>query len=167
MNKLARRGSLLPDSIFVEFSDMLDRFNNITSLLEGDDFFSDFFKPVRGLRRASKPKIDVKEDETSYEIVADVAGLTKDDIKLEVFDNYIVLEGEKKESTKEGEGDPEDGSWIYKELSYRKFRRAIPLGCEIQGEKAEADLKDGLLVIKLPKKETKPKALPVDIKVNS
>jgi len=109
------------------------------------------------------PRVDVLESEGRIVVRADLPGLTKEDIKVEVTDDMIVIQGERKQEKKEqGEG------YKYSECSYGTFYRAIPLpeGCETS--KATADFQKGVLEVAVPvPPHAEPKARRLEIREKS
>lgn len=130
-----------------------------------DEFRSDWetmFMPPRqsatDLVRA--PLVDLADKGKEYVVKAELPGVNKDDLDIQVTENSIEISAEsKKEEKEEREG------YIRRERRYASFYRNIPLPDAILTDKAEADLKDGVLTIKLPKaaplEEKKTKKLPV------
>ena len=155
MNGLIKRRSL-PDSMVNEFSRISNFFNDFQGWLAEDDVFKDFFC-VDKRRSASLPKLDVKETDGCYTVIADVAGLDKSDIKIEAHDNHVVISGEKKNSVEEN-GD----KYIFRELSYRKFSRVLPFKEEIDKSKVTAEVKNGMLIVDIKKQ---PRELPTPVNV--
>lgn len=137
---------------------MLVKWNPFGSLLNQgllDDFFSTDFPVTRGF----DPVIDVKEDEKDFVIKAELPGLNKDDFKLTVEDNSLILEGEKK-LEKEDKRD----NFYRSERSYGSFRRVFRLTDSVDSKKISADYKNGILSITIPKTEkAKPKSVEVKV----
>lgn len=105
------------------------------------------------------PRIDMEEDENEYRVTAELPGLNKDDFKVELVGNRLLLEGEKKATHEE-----KKKNYYLSELSYGSFSRSIPLPSEVDPANVEANYKNGILNIRLPKSEPA-KAQPVDVKV--
>ena len=140
---------------------MLVKWNPISSLINTDSIFNEFFNTSfpTGVR-SFEPRIDVKETEKSFLIVAELPGLNKDDFKLTVEDNTLILEGEKKlENEEKGE------NYYRSERSYGSFRRAFRLTDSVDTGKIKADFKNGILAIEIPKTE-KAKPKQIEVKVN-
>ena len=85
-----------------------------------------------------------KQDE--YELVAEVPGMSSEDIDIKLSDGMLRLSGEKSESHEE-----EGESFLFSERHYGMFERAIKLPTGIDHQKISAEAKDGLLTIHLPK----------------
>ncbi|MCX8057817.1 MAG: Hsp20/alpha crystallin family protein [Spirochaetes bacterium] len=124
---------------------------------EIDKFFNwDYDSPIK----LNAPAIDIEQDENNFYIKADIPGLTKDDIEIELKDGMLTLRGEKKVEKEEKKKE-----CFRKERWEGKFERTISLPDYIDTEKAEATYNNGVLEITLPKKEEKkPKKLTLKIK---
>jgi HSP20 family protein len=91
------------------------------------------------------PEIEVFDRAGQYVVRADLPGLKKDDVRVEVTDNALILEGERRkehEERKEG--------FYRSERSYGRFSRAIPLPEGVDTEDVKAEFKDGVLEVRLP-----------------
>jgi len=91
------------------------------------------------------PRIDVVERDGQYVVRADLPGLTKDDVKVEITDDLVVIQGERKTQKKE-----EVEGYTYSECSYGSFYRAIPLPAGTESAKAVAEFTNGVLQIVVP-----------------
>ncbi|MBF0297335.1 MAG: Hsp20/alpha crystallin family protein [Oligoflexia bacterium] len=124
--------------------------NSLPSIL--DDFFDDDdFKNIFAHKRQSKflsPSIDVIDDTDKYILKADLPGVNKKDIKVEVKDGFLTISGERKE-----EKDVKDEGYHRQERFYGRFQRSFPVGEAIMEDKVEAKYNDGVLTLELPKKE--------------
>lgn len=106
------------------------------------------------------PKIDISEDETSIYIQAELAGINKEDVKVSVNDdNLLVIKGKKeKENKEEGEDSENKRVYLRMERSFGEFTRSFQLPENIDSESISAKFTDGILNITLTKKEPeKPK----------
>jgi len=92
------------------------------------------------------PRIEVLEREGQFVVRADLPGMTKEDVKVEIAPEYITLEGERKEEKKE-----EREGYYYGECHYGKFYRTIPLPEGVDTTKAVADFHKGVLEVVMPK----------------
>lgn len=118
-----------------------------------DDFFTDFpLTPRWGERDvpsvAFNPRVDVSETDKEVNVSAEMPGMDEKDITVEMDDAAITVRGEKKEETED-----EGKNWYRRELSYGSFHRVIPLPTRVQGDKAKAKFKKGVLSITVPKRE--------------
>lgn len=101
------------------------------------------------------PPMDMNESADELIITAEVPGLTKDDFTVELTGNRMVIRGEKKISRKR---QGYDGSYL-SECSYGRFARSVQLPYEVHGASTKADLKNGLLTIRIPKPDSERKRL--------
>jgi HSP20 family protein len=105
------------------------------------------------------PPVDIFETGDSIVIKAELPGISKEDITLEVKDNTLSIKGEKK-----FEKDVKEENYHRVERSYGAFQRAFSLPSTVQQEKVKAKFKDGILEVTLPKaEEAKPKQIKVDV----
>ena len=92
------------------------------------------------------PPIDVEEKDDEIIIQAEIPGLDKDDFKVEIADDRLILRGQKKlENEERGRG------YYYAEHRFGAFTRVIPLPSEVDVKKVSAKYKNGLLRVVLPK----------------
>ncbi|MGZ5950302.1 MAG: Hsp20/alpha crystallin family protein [Isosphaeraceae bacterium] len=91
------------------------------------------------------PRIDVLEREGQYIVRADLPGMTKDDIKVEVTDEMITIQGERKQEKEE-----KREGYYYGERAYGSYYRAIPLPEGADHAKATAEFHNGVLEITMP-----------------
>jgi HSP20 family protein len=91
------------------------------------------------------PKVEVLEREGQLVIRADLPGLSKDDVKVEIADGVITIEGERKQEKKE-----EREGYYYCECGYGSFYRAIPIPEGAEAAKATADFHQGVLEVVVP-----------------
>jgi len=106
------------------------------------------------------PRVDISETENDYILQADLAGLTKDDIKITLDNDVLTLKGEKKAETRE-----EGKIYHLNERAYGKFVRSFRMNTPIVKDKIDASFKDGVLTLTLPKvEEAKPKEIEIKMK---
>jgi len=91
------------------------------------------------------PRVDVLEREGQFVVRADLPGLSKEDIKVEVSDDLLTIQGERKHAEKE-----EREGYCYSECSFGSFYRAIPLPEGADASKATADFRKGVLEVTVP-----------------
>lgn len=119
-----------------------------------DSIFSDFFSAPLGTSALAgtseiSPALNVREDEQSIYVEADVPGLKLEDLTIEIVDQELTITGERKEGKEEGE----KGGYHIRERRYGKFSRKLRLPILLDTSKAGAELKDGVLKVTLPKHE--------------
>lgn len=105
------------------------------------------------------PAIDMYETENDIVIKAELSGVTKEDIDIEVKDGILSLKGERKKDK-----DIKEENYHRVERYYGSFHRRFTLPSHVDSGKVKAKFKDGLLEITLPKAEVaKPKKIEVDV----
>ncbi|MDH7506603.1 MAG: Hsp20/alpha crystallin family protein [Candidatus Thermoplasmatota archaeon] len=112
------------------------------SLIPGSFLFDRWLEP--DLKQTSIDMIDTGKE---YKIIAEMPGVDKKDVEISVTNNNISICGNVKSETKE-----EDKNYLRRERSYSTICRSISFPEEVNPDKAEAVLKDGILEIKIAKK---------------
>jgi HSP20 family protein len=140
-------------SPFRELEDIQTRLNRFFNDMparraEGEPFFTDW-----------TPAVDVQENEKEYLIKAELPEIKKEDVKVQVLDGVLTIEGERKQEKEE------KGKRFHKvERSYGKFVRQFALPTEVDPAKVQAEFKEGMLNVHLPKTEAaKPKSVEVKV----
>jgi HSP20 family protein len=111
-----------------------------------------------GAEGAFTPAIEVKQKEGKLFVTADLPGIAKEDVKVYVEGDALVLEGERKrEKEEKREG------FFRSERVYGKFCRTIPLPEGANPDQAAATFKNGVLEVTLPVAEVKPKAKQIPV----
>jgi HSP20 family protein len=115
---------------------------------EMNRFFEDALPVTHSTRGASafKPQIDVAETEKEYLIRGEFPGLEAAEISLEMAENTLTLRGEKRLETEYKEGER-----IHIERSFGSFVRSIPFAVEVDEDTATAEMKNGVLTVRVPK----------------
>jgi HSP20 family protein len=103
------------------------------------------------------PRTNLAENEKEYEVTLDLPGLKPEDFNIEMREGQLLISGERKQEKEE------KGKTYHRiERQYGSFRRVIPLPGVVDAEKIEAEYKDGVLRIRIPKSEAaRPKRIPV------
>ena len=124
------------------FSDVLDRFFN--EVTDGGGF---------------TPTVDLSETDKSYEIEANLPGLKKKDINLEVDGSTLRISGEKYREDKD-----KGKTYHLTETEYGYFERALEIPEDADMDNIEAKYNDGILTVSIPKSKEKQKGKQIDIK---
>ena len=127
-----------------------------------DTIFDDFFYPAR---RASgqeaalgwNPAVDVYESDDAIVVKAELPGMNKDQISVEMEGHLLTIKGERS-----SENEVKENNYYRRERTQGSFRRTLALPGEVDPETIKADYKDGVLKIEVPKpEEKKPKQISV------
>lgn len=132
------------------FWDPFDHFGQFSKLVNRmDDMFG--LGKVGSFENSSdwRPSADIVPTKEGYELTAELPGVSKDNVKIEIEDDVITLRGEKKTETEKEEG---QGGY-YQERSYGSFVRRFQLPEGIDPKLVKAEFKDGVLKMKIPKKQ--------------
>jgi HSP20 family protein len=133
---------------------------SLTNLI--DDFLGTgvFDSWDRNISLATYPQVDIVEDKDVYRISADMPGLDKNDISVEVKNGVLSISGEKKEEKTERD----KNHYYHFERKFGSFRREFALPDHVDAEHVDARYANGVLQLVLKKTEAaKPKA--IDVKV--
>lgn len=132
-----------------------DRFLNLFDRM--NDFFKSFFDDFKEINY-EMPAVDVKEQDHSYVLEADLPGLTEKDIHVDVDNNVLTLSSKKEESKEE-----KDEGYLMRERRSRSFSRSFVLPSDVDAEHIKADFHDGMLKIEIPRTESKAtKEIPIN-----
>ena len=147
-NKLVRYNPTSPslfdkDEFLTPFSTFFDNFINDTFT---DSFGMDFFE------KGTYPKVDVRDEETQIVIEAEVPGLTKEQVNVELDNGILRIKGEKQETD-----DKNIKSYVHKELKKSAFCRSFSVGDNIDVNGVDAKFNNGVLEITLKKIKPDPK----------
>jgi len=113
-------------------------FRMMDSLLEGVS--------TESAPRDSMLALDVREDDSSYSIMAALPGVKQEDISVQLHDGVLSIEAEiKSEATRENE------RTLVQERRYGRFARSLRLPNDVDGEAIQAHYQDGILTLRLPK----------------
>jgi len=106
------------------------------------------------------PAVDIYETPDQVVMKAELPGLTREDIEINVRDNTLSLRGERK-----FEKEVKEENYLRIERAYGSFQRSFTLPATIQQDKIKAVFKDGVLEVSLPKaEEARPKQIKIDVK---
>lgn len=129
-----------------------------------NDIFNTYFRPSQLIEEARStdltPSIDIRERENDYLVSADMPGVKKENIDVQIENGVLTVTGEVEQVEDEKDGE----RLIRQERFYGKYVRSLRLGKQINTGKIEASLKDGVLHLTLPKaEEVKPKKVAIKI----
>lgn len=125
------------------------RFDPFTDI---DDIFRDFFTlpALRGNRDTTAPRMraDISETDQAYTVIAEIPGVSKDDIKVSIEGNRVSINAEVKEEKRTEDA----GRVVRSERFYGQQYRSFTLPQEVDDVGAQAKYHDGVLELTLPKK---------------
>ena len=125
-----------------------------------NDAFNEFLSPMATEEVSNRrflPAVDIRETADALSLLAELPGLTKDDIQITLENNVLTLSGERK-----FEKDTKEENYHRMERAYGTFTRSFTLPANVQTDKVDADFKDGVLTISLPKSDqSKPRKIAI------
>lgn len=125
------------------------------SLFNFDNMFENFFTPSRSVMESGEgfftPRIDIRETKKNYEVSAELPGVKKEDLKVTLENGMLTVEAE----TRFEERKEEEGKLMRQERRYGKFVRSFGLESDIKEKDIDATFKDGVLTLKIPRREAK------------
>jgi HSP20 family protein len=144
-----------PYDIWNEMDQLFDQFRT-----NFDDLFWGPRENLLSSYQNRAPLTDVVDHGDHYEMNIEMPGITKDNVNIEVTSNTIEVSAEEKETK-----DEKNKNWLRKERTEKKFFRSMELPEEFKTDNVEAEIKNGVLTVMLPKVEPKPKDKPKKVKI--
>jgi HSP20 family protein len=146
-----------PFELMAQLSREMDRM--MSAAFGGSPFFGSNFRSLFQRGRDDEwntptlwtPRVDVEQRGDSIVVRADLPGVRKEDIQLEVTDEGLTISGERREEHEEG---GEGQGYRAIERRYGSFYRTIPLGQKVKTEQLKAKMRDGVLQITIPLDES-------------
>jgi HSP20 family molecular chaperone IbpA len=115
-------------------------------------------EPRQADTRAMLPRVDVFEDDTGITLLADLPGVPKEHLELKVDGDALLIEGQVMPGT------PDQLEPVYAEVRVPRYRRVFTLSRELDPGRIEANLKDGVLNLRIPKQEhAQPRRIQVQV----
>jgi HSP20 family protein len=140
-----RRSRLMPErwQPMTEFDQLMDRMRRML-----DQTFGDFGWPSRteGVIAAWSPPVDIEEADDAYVVAADLPGVNRQDVKIEIVGNELMITGDVKEREHTGEVRRQ-----MRRSGHFEYRLRLPT--QVNADNVEATLKEGVLTVRAPKSE--------------
>lgn len=139
----------------VKRENYLPTWSNFFSDILNRDWF-DYNTQNYSLTNTTIPSVNIKETQDEFEVEMAAPGMAKDDFKIELNNNVLSISSEK-----ESESETKEGKNITRrEFSYQSFSRSFTLPSIVETDGISAKYENGILQVKIPKKEeAKPKPL--------
>jgi len=133
---------------------VLEPFRVMRNLFRWDPFRD--FNYLEEPASAFMPSFDVKENADAYVFTADMPGIKRDDLDIQLAGNRLTISGHREAETRE------EGQVYSLERSFGSFSRSFTLPEEVESSKVAAELKDGVLTLKVPKSpEVRPRKITI------
>lgn len=107
------------------------------------------------------PYVDIKDKKGEIVVAADLPGVEKGEISINIRGDTLEISAEKK---KEKEEKDEEAGYIRRERSYTRFYRSVPLPTEVDKEKVKASFENGVLKVELPKTKEGEEVKKIEVK---
>ncbi len=153
---IVREPELYFDSIHQELNNFLR-----------DTFMTNAFANPLNIKKSTmwRPAIEVRQNDKNYKIKVQLPGVQRDDIEVELDNDFLTISAEIREEKEEKEEDEKNERFHTSEFRYGKYKRTISFDSPIRADEAKAKYKNGLLTIKIPKQkveEAKPHKLNIE-----
>ncbi len=147
-NPLTRSGSVIRSNPFAALRRMSDEMERMAEGMWGVGRLPVLFRgtefPGTELDQTWSPSLEVFQRDGQLVVRAELPGLAKDDVKIEISDHTLLITGERKE-----EKEQRDTGYYACERSYGAFSRSVPLPEGVQGDDATASFKAGVLEVRM------------------
>jgi HSP20 family molecular chaperone IbpA len=132
---------------------MSDSFSEMRRLLDTfranmEDTLERVFPSQASLPALKQPRVDVLDLGDALQVVADMPGVRKEDIEINLTPELVEISAESSTETERKEEE-----YTYRERGYASYRRMLDLPADVLPDKAEASFKNGVLEVTVPKKE--------------
>lgn len=156
----ATERSLAPHGTSDWFAEMDRWFDDLRN-----EFEQRFWGPVapfgrEGAPATRQPLVDLADNGREFVLTAELPGVKKEDLDIQVTPEGIEIGAEAQREREETGND-----YAYRERSYSSFRRVLPFPEEVLPDRVAAKLTDGVLEVRLPKKESTPKREPMKVRI--
>lgn len=137
---------------------IIEEENERRRLLAAGDMFGDLL-PAETIQSEAVPAVNMSQTETNIQLSFALPGFKKDDLSIDVGDNFVTVAGEAKATQEQGE--------IHREFITSSFSRTVSLPVQVQPDTAEAEMRHGILQITLQKAvEAPPRTKRLEIKAD-
>lgn len=120
--------------------------------------FRNFEPSLLSRGRAGLPALEMQESDEDYKLMAELPGMTADDVEIDVSDRVLTISGEKKEQR-----DEKDKGFMFTERSYGRFERQVQLPPAADEDQIEARFENGVLTITIGKDDKAEKRKRIEI----
>lgn len=129
--------------------------NELNNFLR-DTFLHPSFSNPLTIKKSSiwRPAIEIKQNDNEYKVRVQLPGVKKDDIEVELDNDFMTITAEIEEEQEQKEEKEKNEKYHTCEFRYGKYQRTISFDQPIKSGEAEAEYKDGILKIRIPKQDT-------------
>jgi HSP20 family protein len=134
---------------------------NMMDRLFNGMFDEPFLPAFSGAKAFSQPRVNIKENDTNFELEVAAPGLVREDFTVDVQDNQLTVKAEQRV-----ESEVKEEKYMRKEFGYTSFQRHFQLPENVHVEAINAKYENGVLTVFLPKQEVEAKKAPKQIDIN-
>ncbi len=116
-------------------------------MTESNEMSKQTAKSEQASERAMRPAVDIFEDSTGITVQADMPGVSREGLEIQIDHDTLAIEGRAEIAM------PEGLEAIYADVRSNRYQRSFTLSHELDGDRAEASLKNGVLTLRIPKRE--------------
>ena len=150
------KGATMENKIIVREPDLY--FDSIHQELNNflrDTFLTNSFANPLNIKKTSiyRPAIEVRQNDANYKVKVQLPGIAKDDIKVELDNEFMTITAETHEEKEERKEEEKNERYHTSEFRYGKYQRTITFDSAIKPDEASACYKDGVLTITIPKQK--------------
>lgn len=146
-----RRG-VSPFGLWSDVDDLFDAFRKDIDRMFMDPWARTTVRPIRVRPAANYMPMDMEDDGENLKLTIEMPGVRKKDVKLSINEDILTISVDSKEDKKK-----EEKNYLLRERSSYQCERSVRLPTEVQGEKVEAKMDEGVLHVTLPKVHPKKK----------
>lgn len=128
--------------------------NELNNFLRDTFLSTDFSNPLT-IKRESvwRPAVEIKQTDKEYKVKVQLAGVKKDDIKVDIDNDFMTISAEMHEEHEEHEQEEHNEKYHTCEFRYGKYQRTISFDTPIKAHESHAQYKNGVLTVTVPKQE--------------
>jgi HSP20 family protein len=143
-----------------DFDSIFDDFNRSFDNLMRPYLPLDFPRDMSDSRLVQYAPLDLLDEGDHYKVHVELPGLSKENVEV-----HITMEGLSIRAHKEEENEKKDKNYLHRERFFTAFRRDLTFPDEVNPQKAEGSMNNGVLELKIPKKEPRPEDKPRKIEI--
>lgn len=130
--------------------------NELNNFLRDTFLSTDFSNPL-AIKRESiwRPAIEIKQNDKEYKVKVQLAGVKKDDIKVDIDNDFMTISAEMHEEKEEKEQEEHNEKYHTCEFRYGKYKRTVSFDTPVKSQESHAQYKNGVLTVTVPKQEIK------------
>jgi HSP20 family protein len=143
-----------------DFDSIFDDFRRSVDSLMRPYFPLDFPRDLSDWQLFQYAPLDLIDEGDHYKVHVELPGLSKEDVEVNINNESLSIQGQRKEETEKKEK-----NYLHRERYYSGFKRSIAFPEEVDPDKADGSMNNGVLELTIPKKEPRPEERPRKIEI--